>query len=155
MAALATEADWVWFADCDFLFGDGALDALGGRAGETDAVLLFPREVQGSRTHATGDKAIAAASGPPRVLAIEREDFSPMRFSRATGGVQIARGDVVRRLGYCKDSAPRARGLRWRVPREDVKFRRSLGTRGTPIDLPNVYRIRHSQRGQDDPAARL
>lgn len=155
MAALATEANWVWFADCDFFFGAGALDALRRRTAETNANLVFPREVQGSRTHATGDKSIAAASGPPRVLDIGREDFAPMRFSRATGGVQIARGDVVRRQGYCKDSARRARSLRWHVPREDVKFRRSLGTKGTPIDLPNVYRIRHSQRGQDNPAARL
>lgn len=27
LAALTTEADWIWFTDCDYVFGDGALDA--------------------------------------------------------------------------------------------------------------------------------
>ncbi|NUQ65973.1 MAG: glycosyltransferase family 2 protein [Pirellulales bacterium] len=148
LAGLATEADWVWFADCDFFFGAGALDALGQRTSQTDAVLVYPRSVLGSRSPAVGDLAIAAASGPPRVLDLPAEDFAPMRFSRAIGGVQIARGDVVRRLGYCRDSAFQHRNSsRWQEPREDVTFRRSLGTKGTPIDLPNVYRVRHTRGG--------
>jgi hypothetical protein len=148
LAALATEADWIWFADCDYLFRDGALDALEERVGQVDGPLVFPAFVWVNPAHALGDRAIAAASSGPHVLDINPTDFARRRYRRAIGGVQIARGDAVRRLGYCRHSRRQGRPASgWARTCEDPSFRHSLGTGGTRIDVPNVFRIRHSTRG--------
>ena len=148
LAALATEADWVWFADCDYLFRDGALDGLRQCVGQTESPLVFPRLVQTNCCHELGDRAIAQASAGPGVLDILPGDFCPQKFRRAIGGIQIARGEVVRRVGYCKDSRRQEwRCPHWVKPSDDIHFRRSLGTAGTPVEIPNVFRVRHSTRG--------
>jgi len=156
LAGLATDADWVWFADCDYVFGPDALDALASCVRGTDTPLAFPRTVFGSRSHAEGDEAILKASGEPRPQAVRFEDFLPQRMSRAIGGIQICRGDVARQRGYLKDAAfQQITFPRWRRTREDAWFRRDLGTRGEPIHLPCVFRIRHSHRGQQAPGIKL
>jgi len=157
LAALATEADWVWFADCDYVFGEGALDAIPQRVAGVDGSLVFPRKVLIHREHRLGDRAIERVTGGPRIVWIDPNEFAPMRQRYAIGGIQIARGEVVRRLGYHKDSAWHRRPAdHWQDTRLDAAFRRILGSPlGTPIDLPNVYRIRHSVRGQDETGVRL
>jgi hypothetical protein len=64
------------------------------------------------------------------------------KFNRAIGGVQIARGDIVRRIGYVPERANRT-SERWVNSVEDVTFRKLIGTKGAAVDLPGVYRIRH------------
>ena len=156
LAARQTQADWIWFTDCDHLFRENALDALPDRVANIDAPLVFPRLVMKSRSPQAGDAAIARAGGEPRVLDIAPEQFEPVPYHCAIGGVQIARGEVTRRLGYSGTPLARARGARrWQRARGDPLFRRRLGTAGTPIDLPNVFRIRHSKCGRVDVGVQL
>ncbi len=148
LAALATDADWVWFADCDYVFGEGALAGLPSAVRHVDGPLAYPRFVLASRNPKLGDRSIERASGPPRELHVDPQEFSRRRLRRAIGGVQITRGDVVRHTGYCKESRVHRRTVkRWHRCHEDVLFRRILRTKGRPINLPNIYHIRHSRRG--------
>ncbi|MCZ2344467.1 MAG: hypothetical protein LC104_22125 [Bacteroidales bacterium] len=152
-AALASNADWVWFTDADYCFGPGCLDTL---AYIPDASLVFPREVQTHASRELGDQAILAASGPPRILELDPSQYVPKRISRAIGGLQIAGGAVCRERGYCAQFPRLLRpSLLWARTHEDIWFRRSLQSHGVPIDLPHLYRIRHSTRGQDDPTVEL
>lgn len=138
--SLATDADWVWHTDCDYVFGRGCLDAL---AGLGDAPLYYPAVTLICRDHATGDAYI---SGRP----FDPTDFVPSRNRKAIGGIQIVPGEVARRVGYLKD------WRRYQRPTDadtvvgftgDAKFRKVLGSNGTPADIPECYRIRHSVTG--------
>lgn len=156
LAALATDADWVWFTDCDHLFGDGALDGLKQKVNSVDGPLVFPKWVQKTRTHELRDDAVERADGAPRVLRIDPGDFAASSNRRAIGGIQIARGDVVREKGYLKDSRIQSwTAERWQRCRGDIWFRRNLGGPGIPVDISNVYRIRHSRQGRTHPGLRL
>jgi hypothetical protein len=87
----------------------------------------------------------------PAIIDIDPADFVPLNYDRAIGGVQIVPGEIARTRGYCNG---RRRLLT--VPSsfggfsDDVTFRRSLGTNGTPIDFNGVYRIRHRNRQRID-----
>jgi hypothetical protein len=147
IAARASQADWVWFADCDHTFGTGCLDALAAVAsGTQDVDLLYPRIVLKNRLHALGDKAIAKVVGPG-LYEIDREDFEPVEHNRAIGGIQIARGSRVRQEGYCPDiyQQPEAD---WKQTKEDPHFRKQIGN-GRGVLIPNLYRIRHSRCGRE------
>lgn len=55
-------------------------------------------------------------------------------------------------LLHLKDNAVAQRRFehaRWKCNIEGVWFRKSLGTRGIPVDLPGVYCIRHSEAGRN------
>ncbi len=149
LAAKATVADWVWLADCDYYFGEGALDAIPDAFASKRTELLYPKRIYGT-DHPTGDRLIEDASGEPRLLTINPDDFTPLKYSRAIGGVQIVRGDTLRTKGYCSGSKLlKRRPGKWRDTVGDVHFRRTLNSRGVKAPIPNVFRIRHSQRGGD------
>jgi hypothetical protein len=140
-AALATEADWIWFIDADYCLGPGCLDALAAIVSACAGPLVFPRTVRAT-SHEDGEALIERLE-EPRIAHLPFDRFSvEQEFSRAIGGVQIARGEAVRRTGYSPERAHR-RAKTWKRPVEDVLFRKTLGTPGVPIDLPEVYRIRH------------
>jgi hypothetical protein len=148
LAALATEGDWIWFTDCDYCFGGGALDALPAAVAGRSENLVYPRQIMISRTHELGDSTIQQLESGPAILDVQAEDYVPHIYRRAIGGVQIVRGSVARERGYLKNSRIQRRtGREWQGFVGDVQFRRSLGTSGVPIALPNVYRIRHSTNG--------
>ena len=73
------------------------------------------------------------------------------RHNRAIGGLQIVRGDVARRLGYCRDE-PRFMqpASRWMRTFEDVRFREILGTQGSPVEVEGLMRIEHHAKGRAD-----
>ncbi len=149
MAALNNEADWVWFTDCDQVFHDGCLDALPVELSGCDSILAFPRFVKISQHLDSRSPLFGNLSQEPHLAVIDPSDFSPSRHTRAIGALQIARGDVVRETGYCKDYPKYMKpAKRWQKCFEDVKFRKALGTDGTPIDLPGLYRIEHKAKGR-------
>ncbi len=156
LAALQSIADWIWFADADMCFRQDCLGQLAIAVAGTDVPLIYPRTVQINRTHALGDSHIEAASGNPRILDVQPDQFVATHYSRAIGGVQICRGEVMRSVGYCNDR-PNCQQPRtvWRRCVEDVAFRRSLRTSGLPVDVSGVYRIRHSRQGRDHPGIEL
>ncbi|MDY0168639.1 MAG: hypothetical protein RBS80_18975 [Thermoguttaceae bacterium] len=149
MAALESRADWVWFTDCDQVFHKTCLDALPDQLAEQTAHLVFPKYVACSEHLDMESPLIQATSGPPRVIDINPAEFTLKLQDRAIGALQIARGETVRATGYCKDIPRFMRpASRFHRTREDVAFRRFMGTPGEPIDLPGLYRIEHRPKGR-------
>lgn len=154
LRAKMTEADLVWFCDCDYFFGPGCLDALADvpldPAEEGYSPLYYPRVTFYNKDHANGD-AYSLRAAVPGVYDIDPADFVEHRPRRAIGGIQIVPGDVARREGYCPNHR------KWQTPCDTWKqtgadrvFRKILGTNGKPIDMPNCYRIRQSTEGVVD-----
>jgi len=145
-AALHTTADWIWFTDCDVLFGAGCLDGLAAAlAGRTDP-LVFP-EVE-MLTELLPDDQLG---GDATTLDDPTADhaFVPVPVTKAKGPLQITHGDVARAVGYCRDLAAYQRPEpAFAKCHEDTAFRWLLGTHGVPVDLSGVSRIRHRFKGR-------
>lgn len=149
-AAKITRADIVWFADGDFVFHEGCLDALAALEWPSDAVLLFPRRYMIHREHATGDR-ISADPTPGLIEAVtDPAEWVETGHSVAIGGIQIASGDFCREHGYLDGQR------KWMKPHvrpfadtlDDRAFRlyaeAKSGFRQRKIDLPGLYRIRQT-----------
>ncbi len=148
-AAKNTAADWVWFTDCDVVFHQGALDALAEQLAGRQDILVYPQSMRVTSLLAKDDPLIAQARAEPAVMDVDMSQFSIREFSRATGPIQIAHGDVARACGYCDGLAVYQKTMpRWSKCYEDRAFRWLLGTQGTPISVPNVLFIRHAEKGR-------
>lgn len=156
-AALESEADWVWFCDADHWFTGECWKAFK-KVNVMGAPLIFPAIVNKHRTHGLGDECISHALRTPGLLAADPVEFEPTKMGRAIGGIQIVSGDFCRSQGYLRDSKqaqqPMAEAI-WVSTREDWWFRKQLGTPGVPVNLPGVYRIRHSKAGRSSPGLTL
>jgi len=158
-AARHTQADWVWFTDCDVVFGAGCLDGLAEAVRGRRDTLVFPRTEYCSAVLEPGDPLLEAGKGERKLLDIDAAAFAPQQRDRATGPLQIAHGDVARACGYCAQIGVYQKPVaHWAKAHEDRAFRWLLRTRGEPIEVPAVYRIRHVSKGrylQDSWTARL
>ena len=151
LRAKATTADWIFFTDCDQMFYEGSLDALGESLQGRRDFLVFPRVAQCSqRISDPSEVTVDRGSGADaKVVAIDTSLFHPVVHQKAVGGLQIVHGDVARAVGYCES-------LRfYQTPQngftntyEDRAFRWLLGTHGIPVDIPHVYRIEHHHKGR-------
>lgn len=148
-AARTSRADWIWFTDCDVVFHAGCLDSLADALqGRRDA-LVFPHEEHCSALLKPGDPMLEAGKGKPRVVDIDPAYFLPQQRDRATGPLQIVHGDIARACGYCEQLTVYQKPVpHWAKAHEDRAFRWLLRTQGVPIDVPGVYRIRHSSKGR-------
>lgn len=156
LAALATHADWIWFTDCDHCFGSQSLDALGPALRDVAGPLAFPQHIWIHKTHALGDAAIDRLPEVPAIATLIADEFVQKQNHRAIGGLQIARGEVMRNRGYLKNSKiQRQTANTWQRCIGDTRFRRDLNTPGTGIDIPNLFRIRHSRIGRKEADLRL
>jgi hypothetical protein len=149
-AALATRADWVWFADADYWFDTRCWEWFLTQS-PTQPVLIYPKIVQGHRKHELGDACIQQSRESNGLVKACIDEFGPNSMNRAIGGIQITRGDWCRKNGYLKNN-PKAQAPRepviWKRTREDVWFRLETGSKGIAMPIPGVYRIRHSQAGR-------
>lgn len=149
LAALSTPADWIWFTDCDILFGPGSLDALVEALRNAQDILVFPRVHQVSPLLPPDHSIFRELEDVPRILELDALDFEPEIRDRAVGGFQLLRGDVARALGYCNTIPFYQEPVsRWQKSYEDRAFRWLLGTQGEPVEVPGFYRIRHAQKGR-------
>jgi len=149
LVCLSSCEDVIWLTDCDYLFGPGCLDGMYDNFlfGE---VLCYPRQIMKNHTHEIGDQYIALVE-EPSVHEVDFDDFGPSKLNKAIGGVQLYRGESARRMGYLPNSK------RWQQPAKtfqkcncDVQFRKAVvAGRGTAIDVPRIYRLRHSQCGRE------
>ena len=147
LAAVNSIADWVHFTDCDVLFRDGVLDALDRAVRGSTVPLVFPREHKVTPLLASDDPMFTIA--PETVVELPVREWLPDVRDRATGPLQITRGDAARALGYCGTTPFFQRPAdRWRKAREDRVFRWLMGTPGTAIELDGIYRIRHQAKGR-------
>lgn len=148
--ALNTEADIVWFADVDQVFRDGMLDRLATMEWPENASMIFPREIKIHRDWKTGDERTGAIDlDDPCLVDVDPMEFVPKQYHDAIGGVQIVRGDFVRKHGYL------AGDEKWQRPsvdpfgdfRDDVAYRRYCRQCGpiVRVDLPGMYRLRHTR----------
>lgn len=152
-AALATKADWIWFTDCDVVFGPGCLDALArSLQGRTDA-LVFPS--QENLTTLLDDTVLAGGDEPCLRTPSGAIEFATTPVTKAKGPLQITHGDAARAMGYCRDiSAYQRAEPSFQKCYEDTAFRWLLGTHGVPVEAPGVSRIRHLSKGRySGPAA--
>jgi len=148
-AAKETRSDVVWFTDCDYLFPGKCLREAAIECIKAQSPMVHPQVVNIHRTHECGDRMIESVrEGSPVEMRFE-DNFIPRKENRAIGGIQIVPGHVAREHGYCdwpKMQRP-VDGDLMSDTKSDRAFRVHLGTNGTPIDLPGVYRIRHSTSG--------
>jgi hypothetical protein len=155
LAALASRADWVWFADCDHIFRNGCLDELAAQIVEARESLYYPETVR-TCAEEHGDSLVELNAAGMGLWDIDPMYFRPLPYNRAIGGVQIARGELVRQTGYCKNVPQFQQPAEtYQRSKEDVRFREILGTDGTPLALSNVFRIQHTLKGRNDPSAML
>lgn len=155
-AALASEADVVWFTDCDHLFNYGAVRSAYEQGKEIkesdDRWMIHPQMVQIHRNHRLGDKLLETAFDYLwGQFKIPLEQFAPRRERKAIGGLQIVPGWLCRKEGYLDDT-------KWVEPTDsphflsckgDVPFRRiqCKGSYAKPIS--GCFRVRHSYAGRD------
>jgi len=155
-AALNTSADIVWFTDCDHVFGEGCLNDLAKMNWPEWAPMIFPKTIQIHKDWNTGDRTLSKAVNPV-LVDVDPSEFTPKKYNRAIGGVQIVCGDYCREHGYLADSD------RWQKPymgargfdscKCDRAFRRAIEDHGgsiIPIELPNLFRLRHTQTTHHD-----
>lgn len=153
LAARSTPADWVWFTDCDYLFRDGCLDSVPAAVAGMDG-LCMPRITYRHKEHALGDFLLDAMPLGPHVADdVDEADFEPYHSTKAIGGIQIVPGAMARQHGYgarkrYQQQIPAGEGFRRCVG--DAGYRRDLKTGyGMPVEIPNLYRIRHTEVGRD------
>jgi hypothetical protein len=148
-AALKSTADWVWFTDCDYVFRQGFLDKLCAELRSRSAAFAFPRSALRVPEHLTEQLLKAVHDAPPDIIEIPPNYGELQTFSRAIGGLQIVRGDIAREKGYLKDNRKMQRpATHWLRAIDDVRFRKSLGIAGLPIELPGLVRLGHAVKGR-------
>lgn len=147
-AAVTTRADWIWFTDCDLVFGPGCLDLLNQQLQGRQDALLYPREERVTTLLSADDERLLVGQDGS-LRDIDPADFAARPISRATGPLQITHGDVARAAGYCGMlKLYQQPAERFAKCHEDRAFRWLLRSQGEPIDLPGVCRIRHAEKGR-------
>ncbi len=151
LAAKSTEADWIWFTDCDIIFHESCLDTLADELQNRDDALVFPRFGLGTSLLPDDDDVLNVGREGPALREIPLEDFTPYGGARnkAKGPYQITHGDTARACGYCASIGLYQQPAdRWRKTYEDRAFRWLLGTQGTALDVPGACQIRHVDKGR-------
>ena len=151
LAAKASQADWVWFTDCDIVFHEGCLDTLADELQGRDDTLVFPFRDQGTELLEEDDEVLSAGRSRPAIREIELSRFTIMSEVRkkAKGAFQIAHGDIARACGYCESIPLYQRPAdRWLKTYEDRAFKWLIGSQGTGLEIPAVCQIRHIAKGR-------
>ena len=148
-----SSADVVWLADSDYSCGQGTIEAILAQV-QKDSLLAFPAHYWIHNDHATGDRAwqdvLAGGSGVYPV------DFKKIKAKVALGGMQILGGETAKRVGYLGNER------KWQKPADasrpfacfyddSVWRRKNFPGGGTAIDIPNLFRMRHSVGSEGSP----
>jgi len=148
-AATTTRADWIWFTDCDVIFGEKFLDALASELDSLDHPLVYPQTEQRTPPLPPDHPWLAKNQPPDISPGFDAGRCQPFSLNRATGPMQIVRADVARSVGYCRQPAFYQKpAAHWCKATEDRVFRWTLGTQGIPITASPVYRIQHQTKGR-------
>ncbi|MEX1220545.1 MAG: glycosyltransferase [Idiomarina sp.] len=149
-AAKATKADWIWFTDCDVIFGPDTFTSLFEQLSEERSILVFPKKVNRTALLCKDDailKKNREEAVDLNVLATCK--FKNHTFEKATGAVQIVAGSIARKYGYCEGvNCYQQPQERWVKTYEDRAFRWILGTHGKPLKIKQVSIIRHEEKGR-------
>lgn len=147
-----TTADIVWAADADYVFGPDCLDTLAQT--EIEHNLVFPQDYWIHRGHELGDREISRVV-PGEVFIPDLSLFQSRHLGYAIGGLQIVPGNEARKgyLDGTRWSAAVPDATRFQDTKEDHNYRHAVGG-SQPIDLPALYRFRHTATAFGDPAKR-
>lgn len=151
LAAKGTEADWIWFCDCDIVFHRDCLATLADELQGRDDALVFPATTLATPLLEPDDPILTRGLDARDLVEVPPDRFRPHggRYDRAKGAYQITHGDVARACGYCETiGLYQAPSERWRKTYEDRAFRWLLGTQGEPVNVPGVCQIRHAAKGR-------
>jgi hypothetical protein len=148
MAARATQADWIWYTDCDIIFHENCLDSLADKLQGSQEILYYPATEKTTEMLADDDPMLRQDS-EPQVVEIDTDGFSQHSRDKAKGAFQIVHGDIARAIGYCeKIRIFQTECEHWRKTYEDTAFRWLVDTNGEPIDIEGVFQIRHIKKGR-------
>lgn len=148
-AAKATQADWVWFTDCDLMFGEGSLDRLAEKLQNETAILVFPEMVHSTGLLKKDNPMLCQSDKCVELSELDNENFSPRTYAKATGPIQILRAEIARKYGYCEQiKSYQKPQTRWVKTYEDRAFRWLMGTHGKPLQVEGFLLIRHVEKGR-------
>jgi len=148
MAARTTDADWLWFTDCDIIFHENCLDSLAEQLQGKQESLYYPKQERTTEMLAQDDPMLRQDS-EPQLVDIDAEGFSLHSRDKAKGAFQIVHGDVARAIGYCeKLKMFQTEDDRWRKTYEDTAFKWLISSEGIPLEIDGVFQIRHVQKGR-------
>ena len=150
-AALNCRSDIVWFADADYVFGPGCLDALASLDWPNTVAMVYPGAVQIQKDWKQGDEYVKGLHLSPKLVEINPDDFQTEVYSRAIGGVQIVKGTTARH-GYLSNSQRYQTATKkpFRTT-EDIHYRKEVQSFGSiaRIQLPGVFRLRHTENAYE------
>lgn len=148
-ASLASQADWIWFADCDLIFHEGCLDSLAKALLHQRTGLVFPDHEGITDLLPPEHPMLNQSIGKDGTVDIDVGLFRRNVISKAKGAFQIVHADVARAVGYCGSLLLYQQpSEQWCKTYEDTVFRRVIEYEGEPIDVQNLYRIRHAEKGR-------
>lgn len=148
-AALNTQADWIWFTDCDSIFHQNCFSSLAKQLPLAKSPLVFPLIENRSIPLPAQHQKLNFDPAKTTIVDINAADFMATPITRATGPLQIVNGEVARALGYCKQSEIYQKPARhWCKALEDRVYRWFLGTQGQGLPIEGVYRIQHQEKGR-------
>lgn len=144
----------VIFTDADYLWTTEALQTIEALPLRRTASMVYPKKIQVSRDWKLGDEQWGRLRDG--TFSIIPEEFADQQFNRAIGGVQIVRGSFAREYGYLRDDP------KWQQPqtgkpfsdfKDDVAYRRFCELQGpiVAVDIPGIYRIRHTHTSYQAP----
>jgi hypothetical protein len=148
MAARTSEANWLWFTDCDIIFHKNCLDSLAEQLQGKQEVLYYPGQERTTEM-LTQDDPMLSEDSEPQLVDIDTAGFSLHSRDKAKGAFQIVHGDVARAIGYCeKLKMFQTEDERWRKTYEDTAFKWLIASEGIPLDIDGVFQIRHVKKGR-------
>jgi len=148
LAARSTDADWLWFTDCDIIFHENCLDSLADKLQGKQESLYYPQQERTTEMLAQDDPMLRQDS-EPQLVDINADGFSLHSRDKAKGAFQIVHGDVARAIGYCeKLKMFQTEDDCWRKTYEDTAFKWLISSEGIPLDIDGVFQIRHVQKGR-------
>lgn len=155
-ASLATTADWIWFTDCDLIFHKGCLDSLVTSVADKQTRMVFPAYEGITDLLPPEHPMLNQNITDSGTIDIDPDLFQRNTISKAKGAFQIVHGDVARAAGYC-GTIPlyQKPSEQWRKTYEDTVFRRLIQSEGEPVEIKNLYRIRHAEKGRYAEGSRL
>jgi hypothetical protein len=153
IAAKQTDADVVWFTDCDYLFHNLSLEVAIEECDLDRRCVYYPRTVGANIDELAGDRLIERSRKVHEDWFLADEKlFVPKHYGRAIGGIQIVSGDLAREEGYLEGnerSKPLEKNVDgFRSCRCDQHYRKAVG-KSVAVDIPGVYRIRHTPKGRN------
>ena len=155
-ASKTSNADWIWFADCDLIFHEGCLDSVAKAVARKQTGLVYPDHEGITDLLPAEHPMLNQRIGERGTIDIDTSLFQPNPITKAKGAFQIVHGDVARVAGYCGSiKLYQAPSSTWRKTYEDTVFRRLIGYDGEPVDVQNLYRIRHAEKGRYAKGSRL